>query len=98
MSNDDGQVLGRLLLLLGLLLVVVGFGTCGYVIFTGGFDAEDPLGGGGTSELPLVLLGFAALIGGGLLAAVGGLVAKSVRRPGAHRSYGAYLDIDDERW
>ena len=97
MSNDDGQVLGRLLLLVGLLLLVVGVAVCGYVIFTGGFDANDPLGGG-DAEVPLVPLGFAALIGGGLLAAVGAAVAKSVRRPGSHRSYGAYLDLDDDGW
>ena len=96
MSTDDGQVLGRLLLALGLVLVVVGTGTCFYVALTGGFDVEDPFGGSGTSDVPMVLLGFAALIGGALLAAVGGAVAKSVRRPGHHRSYGAYLDVDDD--
>jgi hypothetical protein len=98
MSSDDGQVLGRFLLLLGLLLVTVGFGICVYAALTGQFDAGDPFGGGGTSETPTMLLGFAALVGGGLLAAVGGLVAKSVRRPGAHRSYGAYVDVDDDGW
>ena len=98
MSSDDGQVLGRFLLLLGLLLVTVGFGMCAYAALTGQFDAGDPFGGGGTSETPVMLLGFAALVGGGLLAAVGGLVAKSVRRPGGHRSYGAYLDVDDDGW
>lgn len=84
-----------MLLFLGLLLLTVGIAICGYSIASGGFEVGDPLGREAGSDSGLVLLGFVALAGGGLVAALGGLVAKSVRRPGGHRGYGGYLDGDD---
>jgi hypothetical protein len=96
MSDDGGQVLRRRILILGLVLVVAVVGVWGYLVFTGDSDAEGPIGGG-PSETPVVPLGLAALMASVLLAvAAVALVAKTVRRPGRHRTYGAYFDSDDD--
>jgi hypothetical protein len=95
-ADPDGQVLGRLLLLVGLIVVAVGLVLCGAAVTAGGTGSSNSLGGSSGPDVAKLLLGAGVIAGGGLVAAVGAMVAKSVRRPAGHRAYGAYLDADDD--
>jgi len=78
----SGRGIGRLIAAIGLLIAIAGFGGWMYVIFSA-FQSEgtsfDPM----AIEFhgyPLMVVGFAAAGIGGIIAAIGGSMAKAARR------------------
>ncbi len=84
-------MLARLLLVIGLLAGLVGLGVLLYTIFSESIDVSDMVDGGSRNGLPLVALGTVTLALGCVVAAVGGTMSKSVRRP-RRNTYGLLED------
>jgi len=96
----DGRALGQVLLGAGFVVLSLGLALCGYSVVAGGFEAGQRYGGGSSLDTGLMVVGVVGLAAGVVLLATGALFANAVRRPHDHRTYGQYLDVDDDddRW
>lgn len=77
-----GRGIGRLIAAIGVVIALAGFGGWMYVIFSG-FSAKDASFDPMAIEFhgfPLMVVGFVAFGAGGIIAAIGGAMAKAARR------------------
>jgi ABC-type uncharacterized transport system permease subunit len=79
----QGKGLGRVLMVLGAIIALVGFGIFAALIFSG-FGVTDPTGPTPFDRefagIPVFAIGFAMFAGGGLLAGVGAGMSKAARK------------------
>jgi hypothetical protein len=71
----QGKGFGRILMAFGWCIALIGFGMWAYVIFQGanaGFDGPNPFERELVPGVPMAITAFAAFIGGGVLAGIGG--------------------------
>ncbi|MGO1051180.1 FHA domain-containing protein [Crossiella sp. CA198] len=80
----EGAGVGRLIMAVGLLIALAGFALFAWTIFSGmsGISGGRPIDPFGMKfyGLPAVPLGFGAFAAGGIIASIGGAMAKSARR------------------
>lgn len=85
----SGRGIGRFIAAIGLMIALAGFAGWMYVIFSG-FSAKGPSFDPMAIEIqgyPLMVVGFAAAGVGGVIAAIGGSMAKAARRRHERASY-----------
>jgi hypothetical protein len=78
----SGRGVGRLIAAVGMLISLAGFGGFAYVIFSG-FQAQDASFNPMAIEvagLPLLAVGFGTFLVGGIIAGIGGSMAKAARQ------------------